>query len=229
MKRLRTTPLVILLAFATSRAAAQYPALREVHRWATPELGLNLALGLGQGEFASFVKAAGGLGGYLAVPLDARGTVAIRGDFSILYHNYDTWVLYPVVTTKSYVSTLRFGPQLALGSGPLRLYGFVAGGFSYFSTDLGLDDGCSCGVSTTLNDDFTWATEVGGGMRIGMGGRRGTPLALDLGVRALRNGLATYVTSAGITHNSDGSFTVRPTRSEANLLVFTVGVSASLR
>jgi len=59
----------------------------------------------------------------------------------------------------------------------------------------------------------------------GMGGG----LALDLGVRALHNGQATYVTSAGITQNSDGSFTVRPIRSEADLLVFHLGFSAALR
>lgn len=231
MRRLPALCIGVLLALVGTTAAAQNPELRPVSRWGAPELGLNLSLGLGRGEFKSFVKAAGGIGGYFALPLDQRGAFAIRGDFSILYHNYDTWVLYPVVTTKSYVSTVRFGPQLAIGSGPIRLYGFVAGGFSYFSTDLDLDDGCSCGVTATLNDDFTWATEVGGGMRIGLRARSGMggTLALDLGVRALQNGQATYVTSAGITQNSDGSFTVRPIRSEANLLVFQVGVSAPLR
>jgi len=231
MKRLATVCSGVLLAIAATTAAAQNPALRPVNRWGAPEVGLNLSLGLGQGEFKSFVRAAGGIGGYVAVPLDPAGTFAIRGDFSVLYHNYDTWVLYPVVTTKSYVSTLRVGPQLAIGSGPIRLYGFVAGGFSYFSTDLGLDDGCSCGVTTTLNDDFTWATEVGGGLRIGLRTRAGMGggLALDLGARALHNGQATYVTSAGITHNSDGSFTVRPIRSEANLVVLHLGFSATLR
>ena len=231
MRRLPALSIGVLIALASSTAAAQNPALRPVSRWGAPEFGLNVALGLGRGEFKSFVKAAGGIGGYFALPLDQGGAFAIRGDFSVLYHNYDTWVLYPVVTTKSYVSTLRYGPQLAIGTGPVRLYGFVAGGFSYFSTDLDLDYGCSCGVTTTLNDDFTWATEVGGGMRIGLRSRSGMggALALDLGVRALQNGQATYVTSAGITQNSDGSFTVRPIRSEANLVIFQAGVTFQLR
>jgi len=231
MRRLPALCIGILFALVSTTAAAQNPALRPVSRWRAPELGINLALGLGRGEFKSFVKAAGGIGGYFALPLDHGGGFAIRGDFSVLYHNYDTWVLYPVVTTKSYVSTLRFGPQLAIGSGPIRLYGFVAGGFSYFSTDLDLDDGCSCGVTTTLNDDFTWATEVGGGVRIAIRtpGATGRGLSLDLGARTLHNGQATYVTSAGITQNSDGSFTVRPIRSDANLLVFQVGFSGQLR
>src|SRR5712691_10519521 len=195
----------LLLVLAVTNAAAQNPALRPVNRWGATELGLNLSLGLGRGEFKSFVIAAGGIGAYLAA--------VSRGDHQV------------------YVSTLRVGPQLAIGSGPIRLYGFVAGGFSYFSTDLGLDDGCSCGVTTTLNDDFTWATEVGAGLRIGLRSRAGMGggLALDMGFRALHNGQATYVTSGGITHNSDGSFTVRPIRSEADLLVFHLGFSAQLR
>ena len=57
----------------------------------------------------------------------------------------------------------------------------------------------------------------------------GGGLALDMGVRALHNGQATYVTSDGITHNSDGSFTVRPIRSEADLVVLHLGFSAALR
>src|SRR5207249_1533438 len=50
-----------------------------------------------------------------------------------------------------------------------------------------------------------------------------------LGVRGLRNGVASYVTENGVTHNSDGSFTIRPIRSEANLLLIQLGVSVSLR
>jgi len=74
---------------------------------------------------------------------------------------------------------------------------------------------------------LTWVTEVGGGVRVALGRSPSGP-ALDLGVRAMRNGLASYVTGGGVTQNSDGTFTVRPIRSEANLLLIQLGVSASV-
>src|SRR3989441_8542641 len=110
MKRRAALCIGVLLASAVTNAAAQNPALRPVNRWGAPELGLNLALGLGRGEFKTFVRAAGGIGGYLAVPLDPAGTFGIRGGFSVLYHNYDTRVVYPAVTTKSYRSPPQIGP-----------------------------------------------------------------------------------------------------------------------
>ena len=61
-------------------------------------------------------------------------------------------------------------------------------------------------------------------MRVALGASRSN-VALDLGVRALRNGEATYVTEGGVTQNADGSFTIRPHRTEAHLLVIHLGVS----
>ena len=71
-------------------------------------------------------------------------------------------------------------------------------------------------------------TEIGGGVRVGLGASR-SKVALDLGVRALRNGEATYVTEGGVTQNPDGSFTIRPHRTEAHLLVIHLGVSGWVR
>src|SRR2546422_8911305 len=64
--------------------------------------------------------------------------------------------------------------------------------------------------------------------RVGLGASR-SKVALDLGVRALRNGEATYVTEGGVTQNPDGSFTIRPHRTEAHLLVIHLGVSGWVR
>ena len=102
--------------------------------------------------------------------------------------------------------------------------GCGAGGFSYFTTDAEFGSSCDCSFTTTPRDDWTWVTEIGGGMRVALGASR-SHFALDLGVRALRNGEATYVTEGGVTHNADGSFTIRPRRTEAHLLVIHLGVS----
>ncbi len=102
--------------------------------------------------------------------------------------------------------------------------GCGAGGFSYFTTDAEFGSSCDCSFTTTPRDDWTWVTEIGGGMRVALGASR-SHFALDLGVRALWNGEATYVTEGGVTQNPDGSFTIRPHRTEAHLLVTHIGVS----
>ena len=208
---------------ATSRLGAQ-----QERRWGRPELGLNLALGLGRGRFSDFVKAAGGFGGYATLPIALDGGLALRADLSVLFHDFATWSGFPTIDTKSYITSLRAGPQVALSVGRVQAYGFWAGGVSYFATDAKTDPSCDCSFTTTLRDDWTWVTEVGGGVRVALGASRSS-LALDLGVRALRNGEATYVTEGDVTQNSDGSFTLRPHRTEAHLLVIHVGLSGWVR
>ena len=223
----RTLSSGALLGLLAMRPAAPQSGSHQPPRWERPQLGLNLALGLGRGRFQQFVQAAGGFGLYGAVPIALRGGVALRADFSVLFHGFDSWSGPPAFNTESYITSLRAGPQLALPLGPVQLYGFWAGGFSYLATDANPDDACECAFTQTLHDDLTWVSEVGGGVRVALGRWPSRP-ALDLGVRAMRNGLASYVTGGGVTQNSDGSFTVRPIRSEANLLLIQLGVSASL-
>src|SRR5437879_6684213 len=173
---------------ATSRLEGQ-----QERRWGGPEIGLNLALGLGRGRFHDLVKAAGGFGAYATVPIALQGGLALRADLSVLFHDFETWSGFPPINTKSYITSLRAGPQVALSAGRLQLYGFGAGGFSYFATDADVESSCDCRFTTTLRDDWTWATEIGGGVRVALGASR-SHVALALGVCALRNGEAAYVT-----------------------------------
>ena len=133
---------------ATSRLRAQ-----QERRWGGPEVGLNLALGLGRGRFQDFVKAAGGFGAYATVPIALQGGLALRADLSVLFHDFETWSGFPPINTKSYITSLRAGPQVALSAGRLQLYGFGAGGFSYFATDAEVESSCDCSFTTTLRDD----------------------------------------------------------------------------
>src|SRR5438046_7432221 len=59
---------VAMQGTATSRLEGQ-----QERRWGGPEIGLNLALGLGRGRFHDFVKAAGGFGAYGTLPIALRG------------------------------------------------------------------------------------------------------------------------------------------------------------
>ncbi|HSG46894.1 MAG TPA: hypothetical protein VLA43_03665, partial [Longimicrobiales bacterium] len=64
---------------------------------------------------------------------------------------------------------------------------------------------------------------VGGGMRIQVkGGRK--PVALDLGVERHQNGVADFLTKGDIQDHPDGSITLFPNRSEANMVTFRLGV-----
>src|SRR5207249_6794964 len=64
---------VAMQGTATSRLEGQ-----QERRWGGPEIGLNLALGLGRGRFHDFVKAAGGFGAYGTLPIALRGGLAAR-------------------------------------------------------------------------------------------------------------------------------------------------------
>src|SRR5439155_16144871 len=225
---LRTLLFGALLGVAVAGPATSRLGAQQEPRWGGPEVGLNLVLGLGRGRVHDFVKAAGGFGGYGTLPIALHGGLALRADLSVLFHDFATWSSFPTINTKSYITSLRAGPQLALSAGRVQAYGFWAGGFSYFATDAETDASCDCRVTTTLRDDLTWATDVGGGVRVALGASKSSP-ALDLGVRALRNGEATYVTEGGVTQNPDGSFTIRPHRTEAHLLVIHLGVSGWVR
>jgi hypothetical protein len=223
----RTLSSGAVLSLLAMRPAAPQVASHEPGRWDRPEIGLTLAVGLGRGQFQQFVQAAGGLGAYGTLPIAPHGALALRADVSVLFHAFESWSGTPAFNTESYITSLRAGPQLALPLGRVQLYGFWAGGFSYFATDANPDDACGCAFTQTLHDDLTWVTEVGGGVRVALGRAPSGP-ALDLGVRAMRNGVASYVTGGGVTQNGDGSYTVRPIRSEANLLLINLGLSATL-
>src|SRR5437667_7268877 len=191
---LRTLLLGAVLGVAVQGTATSRLEGQQERRWGGPEIGLNLALG--RGRFHDFVKAAGGFGAYGTLPIALRGGLALRADLSVLFHGFDSWSGPPAFDTESYITSLRAGPQVALRLGRVQLYGIWAGGFSYFATDANPDDACGCDFTETLHDDWTSATEVGGGVRVAV--RRSGPSApFDLGIRALRNGGATYATAVG--------------------------------
>lgn len=227
--------LTVVSAFSiviVSTAAAQRSALREVREWGLA--GGSMAVAIPVGDFAQHVGAGGGIDLFTSFNLDRAGFSALRVDGSILAYGRTNDIAYvtspyyyPIgVTTTSFIASLRAGPQITLGTGPLRLYGFGQGGFSYFGTTTEFGDydcGCDSFDSVTEHGDFNWAWEVGGGLLIHIGGRHGR-LLLDLGARYLNNGVAQYLPARMV---NDGS--ALPLETEANLVAVHIGVTVGLR
>lgn len=188
------------------------------------------------GEFRDYVKHGGGINVNFALPIPRGGAFALRADGGFLVYGSETRqvcfsqtvgcrILLDLTTTNS-IAYLNIGPQLMLPDGPVRPYVNAAVGGSYFGTSSsvsGTDGNDEDFASTTNFDDITFAWASGGGLLISLSRGR-TPVLLDLGVRYHGNGEVEYLKKGDITDNPDGSITITPTRSEANLLTFQIGV-----
>lgn len=201
------------------------------------QAGGHLDLAIPQGQFAKFVDLGGGIGGWVAVNLDRRGMFALKLDGSFLLYGQETRrrplsqtvpFVTVDVTTSNNIYVLGFGPVITLAQGGIRPY--IAGtiGFSYFVTESsvkGSNNTDSFAKSTNF-DDFTFAWTGGGGIRFRVSKGR-VPVFIDVGTEYHRNGQATYLREGGITDDGNGNVIIRPIRSETNLLLVKLGVSAS--
>lgn len=214
---------ILLVGGFASVSQAQFRGLREVEPSVGPQAGLDLYFGVPTGEFHQFVQSVGGFGGFLTVPVTRSG-LGVRLEGSMVFHGGNCYNGCALQTT-SYIGTLRAGPQVTLGTGGVRLYGLATAGFSYFATDVNDHYGCGCygSYGNTLIDDFSGSWEAGGGILMYLG-RRGR-VALDLGARYQDNGRATYLNNSSVQSNGDGTFTVTPIRTSANLVLYHLGVS----
>jgi len=222
----------LLVGAVVNTAAAQRSALREVRDWGLT--GASLALAVPVGEFAQHVGEGGGFDGFIAFNLDRFGMTALRLDASVLAYGRANDLAYldgpyylPVdITTTSFIVSLRAGPQLTFGQGPIKLYGFGQAGFSYFGTTTSFGSyncGCSGFDEITEHDDLNLAWEAGGGFLVQLGRGRHRAM-LDLGARYLRNGRAQYLPARFV-----GNGSTLPIESQANLVAIHLGVSFALR
>lgn len=189
------------------------------------------------GEFGEFVSLGGGLGLYTAIGLDRSGVMALRLDGTFVVYGHERYAVpFPTVprvwldvTTDNWIMTVGVGPQLTLGTGALRLYGFGTAGLSYFATISSLSGTAhdEAFASTTNFDDVTPALTGGGGLLLRLSRGR-HPVSLDLGAQATWNGEAEYLLEGGVVDNPDGTITVFPIRSEANAVTFRLGIAIGL-
>lgn len=236
-----------MLLVAAPLSAQRYPRRpreREVQAgrasWPAPHawMGFNLQVGQASGIFSNYVSAGIGAGGYFLYRPDAEGVFGLRAGAMFMIYGSQTR-RYPLlpgiaadVTTRNEIFGMTLGPQFTFGRGATKLYGYGGIGFSYFATRSSVEGSGNVGqpfAETTNYDDFTFASEGGGGLLINLS-RGGVPVALDLGARYLNNGRVTYVTESGVSVDlANNRLNVDPIDSEANLIVYHLGVVIGLR
>lgn len=116
------------------------------------------------------------------------------------------------------------GPQVLVPLGPARLALVGTFGLAAFTTSSslsGIDEHDEDFGNTTNHEDYTLAWSTGGEVRIPVTER----FALTLGGQYQRNGVMSYLREGGITDNPDGTLTVDPQRTEANMVAIYLGVT----
>ena len=205
---------VTLLFLAGRELEAQRGGLREIGVGSAWHLGFAVAEPVGQ--FARFVGVHPGL----EAAFTSGGPVGVRLEGSMLVYG-STRYLVPAgwgyayaYKTDNLISSLGVGPQLTLGRGALRLYGYGTVGVGYFATVTSAD-GCGCGYTTTEYDDVAFARTAGAGLQIALSRRR--PWFLDLSARYIRHGRVSYLSGDQVVE------------SDANLVVYRLGMSFGRR
>jgi len=213
---------VLGLTVVTTPLMAQRSALRDVHRGGNGSFGAAFVVAEPLGEFSRNGDVAAGLsifgvtsGSALALRLEGAWMA-----YDVSYQGYG-------VSTTSQIGTLGAGPQLTLGTGALRFYGFAMMGGSLFWSNASYNS-CGCSASDWLDGHTTWMRSAGGGVLLGL--RAGhTPIAIDIGARGVRHDRVTYVPAGGLTQNSDGTFTARQVTTPVDMRVYQIGVSIGIR
>lgn len=198
-------------------------------------IGFNGSLARPTGEFQEFVDWGGGLGMYGVVNFDRRNQIGLRMGGSLVVYGHESYPaqltpsigrIWVDVQTENFIVDFGVGPQFTFGRGPIRPYVYGTAGFSYFATVSSLDgvDGGPDFAQTTNFDDITYALTGGGGLLLNVSRR----VAIDMSAQWTFNDEVDYLTRGDIEDNWDGSITVYPIRSEANLMTFRFGLAISL-
>lgn len=190
------------------------------------------------GDFHRYVRQGFGIDGFFRWNTDPEGIFGIRvdGGFVIYGHERKRVPLSSTIggrilvdlTTSNNIIWFGIGPQLTLPFPSLQPYFNASVGFAYFFTEssvAGSNFNSEPFASTRNFSDAAFDFSVGGGVLIPLGSSRAS---LDLGVRYLSNGQVAYLREGSIEDQPDGSIVLHPIRSDANLLLWRLGVSVSI-
>jgi hypothetical protein len=229
MRVLRLPVLAVLLTMPAALHAQMEPIGRP-----GGYLGITAQVGQPVGQFADYVGMSGGLGGSFLLPFAHSPWFGVRADLGFVIYGYesrDVCLSQTIgcrvtldLTTTNHIIYGGIGPQLMLPLGPVQPYVNVEAQLSYFGTSSSLsgNDSYDSFANTTNFDDLTAAWSAGGGVSFALGRR--TPVAIDVGAQLHHNGVVRYLREQDIQDNPDGSITLHPQRTQANLVVYHIGV-----
>jgi len=202
------------------------------------DVGINLLVADPVGEFEQFINAGVGADFFGRMALDPRGVLSLRGDLGFLIYGHESKrVCFDGVgcrvqarlQTTNNIFFGGIGPELALPHPRVRPYVHALLGFSYFNTSSSLNDlhGGDSEFETENYGDGTFSWGLGGGLELNL--KRGrTPIDLNLAFRYHENGRVRYLTEGDIVDNPDGSITLYPVFSDANLVAYHLGISVGI-
>lgn len=221
MRRIGMTVLGLTI-ITSAPLLGQRSALREVNERERANFGFDFTVAQPQGQFRRTGNTAPGFSGFgvLGTTLGLR----IDGGWMV----YEAGYQGSGISTTSQIATLGAGPQLTLGSGALRIYGFATVGGAWFSSAISSGD---CGCSTAnyhITGDVTTGTSAGGGALLFLATGR-TPIAIDVGARGARYDNVRYIPVDGFSKNPDGTVTANYVKTPVIMRVLQVGLSVGIR
>ncbi len=199
-------------------------------------VGIAFLVGEPQGDMGYLVDEGFGLQLDAGFPVAADGHLRVRGDFGFMIYGHERQEFCyatPIgcrigvdLMTDNAILFAGIGPEIVLATGAVEPYVNASFGFSYFVTtsSLGDDSGYDDYATTTNFSDGLFAWRAGGGVRVRVSGGH-KPVYLDFAVERHENGIAEYLTEGDIVDHADGSITLYPNRTEANLVTFRMGVA----
>lgn len=197
------------------------------------EAGGHLLVASPRGEFAKVVDDGFGLQGYGVANFDPEGWFGIRLDGGFVNYGNTSYTTplsttVPVrvrVSTSNNIAMLGIGPQFSVPTGPVRPYLYGTIGLGYFFTTTSAKDLSDDSeiASDEQQSDASLAYSAGGGVRIPVGRR----VSIDLGAEYRTHDEAEYLTEGDLSQDTNGDIIIRERRSEANLVLYRVGVTFS--
>ncbi|MDH3269939.1 MAG: hypothetical protein OEN56_01325 [Gemmatimonadota bacterium] len=234
MGRIAKTVLVSALLLASVQPVDGQRRHRDAHRSGPGGVfGVSFVAADAVGDFGTVVDQGFGAQFTAGFPMAADGHLRLRADLGFVVYGLERLHYCGIscrvtseLTTTNNIVHVGIGPEVVFSSGPVQPYLFGTAGGSFFVTSSSLDDHDGYGpyLQTTNYSDGVYSLKYGGGLRMRVGGHH-RPVFIDLGVERHDNGIVDYLTRGDIVDNPDGTVTLFPNRSDADLVTFRLGVA----